>query len=178
MVTGGFAGAVGAVGFVLVGFREGRIFFRERAIDFVSRHMEEAEGSLLGIWQVIPVTTHGFEEVKGADDVGLNELARAMNRTIDMALGSKVDNGARFNIGQQVGDEVTVADAAANKLMTWVAFEFFEVLEVAGVGEQVEVNHWLITLVKPVENKIRSDEAGCSGNENGHYESLPNRSRV
>jgi hypothetical protein len=46
--------------------------------------------------------------------------------------------------------------------MTWVAFEFFEVLEVAGVGEQVEVNHWLITLVKPVENKIRSDEAGSA----------------
>ena len=100
MVTGRFTGTVGAIRFVLVSFRERRIFFGQGTIDFVGGDMQEAEGGLVGFWQIIPVTTHRFKQVKGADDVGLNEVTRAMNGTIDVAFGGKVNDSTRFGVGQ------------------------------------------------------------------------------
>lgn len=162
MIASSFTGTVGAIRFVLIGFREGWIFFRQRTIDFVGGNMQEAEGSLLSFWQVVPVTTHRFEQVKGADDVGLDKFTRAMDGAIDVAFSGEVDDGTRFGIGQQVGNQATVTDAATNELVTWIAFEFFKVLEVTGVGEQVEVNDGLVTLLEPVEDKVRANKAGGS----------------
>lgn len=49
--------------------------------------------------------------------------------------------------------------------MAWVTFQVFEVLEVTGVGEQVEVHHRFVGLVEPVEDEVGTDEAGSAGNE-------------
>ena len=62
--------------------------------------MQKTESGLFSFRQIVPVTAHRFEQVEGADDVGLNEFARAMDRTIDMALGREVDHGTRFGVGQ------------------------------------------------------------------------------
>ena len=61
--------------------------------------MEEAEGFLLLLAQSVPVGAGGFEEVEGADDVGLDELGGAMDRAIHMGLGGKVDDGAGAVLG-------------------------------------------------------------------------------
>lgn len=85
-----------------------------------------------------------------------------------MALCGEVNHGTRFGISQQVGKEVAVANVAANKFVAWVAFQLSQVFEVASVGEQVEVNYGLVGLLEPVENKVRADEAGSTGNKDGH----------
>ncbi len=130
--------------------------------------MQKAEGGFLIGREVIPVTAHAFEQVEGADDVGLDEFTRAVNRTIDMALGGEVDDGARFGIRQQVGDEIAITDVAADELVTRITFEFLEVLEIAGVSEQVEVNDKLIGLLQPIEHEVGTNEAGGASNEDGH----------
>jgi hypothetical protein len=45
-----------------------------------------------------------------------------------------------------------------------VAVQAGEVLEVAGVGQLVEVDDRLVRLRQPVENKVAADEAGAAGN--------------
>ena len=44
-----------------------------------------------------------------------------------------------------------------------------EVLEVAGVGERVEVDDGLIGLGQPVEDEVAADETGATGDENHGY---------
>ena len=51
--------------------------------------------------------------------------------------------------------------------MTWVAFELFEVFQIAGVGQQVEVNDGFVGLLEPIENEVGADKAGGAGNEEG-----------
>ena len=168
VIAGGLAGAVGAIRFVLVGFRERWIFFTQRTIDFVSRYMQKAESSLLIFWQVVPVTAYGFEQVKGADDVGLNEFTRTMNGAIHMALGGEVDDSTGLGIGQQVGHQSTITNVATNKLVAWVTFQLCQVLEVSGVSKQIEIHNWFIALLEPVEDEVGTDEAGGACNKNCH----------
>ncbi len=137
VVTGGFTGTVWTIGFVLVGFRERRIFFGERSVNFIGRNVQEAESVLLGFRQLAPVIPYTFEQVEGADDVGLDEVARPVDGAIDMALGGEVDDGTGLSICQQFADELTVSDVAKHELVTRIPFEAFEILDVAGVGEQI-----------------------------------------
>ena len=50
--------------------------------------------------QRVPVGAHGFQQMKGADNVGLDEFARAVNGAINMTLGGKVDDSAWAVLGQ------------------------------------------------------------------------------
>ena len=44
--------------------------------------------------QSIPVATGGLEKSECANDVGLYEVFRAMNGTVNVTLGGKIENGA------------------------------------------------------------------------------------
>ncbi len=60
VVTGGFTGAVGAVGLVGVRFRERGLVLRQAAVDLVGIDVQEAEGGFVGCGQAAPVSPHGF----------------------------------------------------------------------------------------------------------------------
>lgn len=51
--------------------------------------------------------------------------------------------------------------------MSWVAFERSKVLEVAGVGQLVEVHHRIGFPSDLIEDKVRADESGAAGHEDG-----------
>ena len=96
VVAGGLASAVGAVGLVGVLLGKGRCVRAEGTVDLVSGNMQEAEGDLFFWRQAVVVGTHRFEQVEGADDVGLDKVFRAVDGTVYMAFGGKVDDGARL----------------------------------------------------------------------------------
>ena len=112
-----------------------------------------------------PVGAHGFEQAEGADDVGLDEVFRAVDAAVDVRFGGKIDDGAGLVLGEQLGDEVEVADVALDEDVARVALERGEVLEVAGVGQRVEVDDGLVGMGQPVEDEIAADEAGAAGDE-------------
>jgi hypothetical protein len=60
--------------------------------------------------------------VKGPDDIGLNEFARAMDGPIDMAFCSKVDHGSRLVRREQGGYQPSIADVTPHKDMPSIAF--------------------------------------------------------
>ena len=82
-----------------------------------------------------------------------------------MALGRKVDQGARTVLGEQPLDQRLVADVAAHEDVTPVAVETREVPQIAGVGELVEVHDRLVGVFEPVEHEVRTDEAGTASDE-------------
>ena len=168
VVAGGLAGGIRAVGFVAVGFGKGRFALGQRAVDLVGADMQEAKARLVRVGQSAPVAAHRFKQVKRADDVGLDEFARAMDGAVDVAFGGKVDDRARTVLGQQLRQQRTVADVALHKGVAWVVLQAGQVFQVAGVGELVQVEHWLIYLRQPVQHKVAADETGTARNEDTH----------
>ena len=124
--------------------------------------MQETEIRFGRTLQLVPVGAHGFEQAEGADDIGLNEIFRAVDRAIDMRFGRKINHCARLVFSQQLADQIKVADIAVGKDMLGVAFETGEIFEIAGVGEFVEVDDRLIIVSQPVEHKIGADKAGTT----------------
>jgi hypothetical protein len=121
VVGGGLAGGVRAVGLVGLGFGEGRVVGAQRAVHLVGAHMVEAEGGLGFGVQAHPVAAGGFEEGEGAVDVGADEVARAVDAAVHVALGGEVDDGAGLVLGEQAVDEFAVADVAVHEDVAGVA---------------------------------------------------------
>ena len=103
--------------------------------------------------------------MKGADDVGLDEVFRAVNAAVDVRFGCKVDDGAGFVVGKKAGYQRGIADVSTYEDVTRVALQAGEILEIAGVGEFVEIDDGLIGLIQPVENEIAADKSGTASNQ-------------
>ncbi len=131
----------------------------------------EAEGGLAGVIEAHPVTAGGFEQGEGAVHVGAHEVARAVDGAIDVALGGEMDDGAGLVLGKQAVDQLTVADVALHEDMPRVALQGGEVLQVARVGEGIQIDHRLVAHREPVQYEVCADEAGAAGYENSHKNS-------
>jgi hypothetical protein len=126
--------------------------------------MEEAEGFLGRIIETIPVDTSGLKEIEGANDVGLDELGGPMDGAINMGLGGKVNDGARLMLRKELRNEYGITDITTSKGMAGVPLDGGEVLEIAGVGELVEVDDGVVLKGDPVEDEVGTDESGTAGN--------------
>jgi hypothetical protein len=83
-----------------------------------------------------------------------------------MRLGGKVDYGARLVLRQQAGYQGGVANVALHEDVARIALQAGQVVQVACVGEFVEIKHRLFAGGKPVKNKVGADEAGAAGDKN------------
>jgi hypothetical protein len=103
--------------------------------------------------------------VKGGDDVGLDEVFRAMDAAVHMAFGGKIDDGARLVFGEKASDQGWIAYVALHENMAAITVETLQVLDIACVGELVEVNDWLIRLSDPVQNEVAADKPGTASDK-------------
>ena len=69
-----------------------------------------------------------------------------MNRTIDMALGSKIYDRTWGVSGEQSFDQRLITDIPLYKGIARVAIQAGETLAVARVGQLVEIEHRLVAL--------------------------------
>ena len=166
MVTSGLAGAVGAVGLVDVLFCERGRRGREAAVHLVGGDVQKAERRLPIRVQAAAIGARAFQQAVGAHNVGGDEILGAMDRTVDMTLGGKVDDGARAALGQQPRHQRGIADVALHKDMALIALQRLQVGQIAGVGELVEVQHGFVGLGQPVQNEVAANETRAPSNEN------------
>ena len=82
--------------------------------------------------------------MEGANDVGLDKVFRTVDAAVYMAFGSKIDDGARLVFGEQIGNQGGITDVALHENMALIAIETLQVLDIAGVGELVEVDNLFI----------------------------------
>jgi hypothetical protein len=66
-------------------------------------------------------------------------------------------------LAQQVLDQGAIADITVDKNMPRIAFDGSQISKVAGVGELIQVDDWLLVRPKPIKNEIAADETGSSG---------------
>jgi hypothetical protein len=89
-----------------------------------------------------------------------------MDRTVHMALCREVDDSARPVPRQEIPHALTVGDVRLDKDMAIIALKARQIFQVAGVGQFVEVDHWLANPGEPVQNKVGTDKPGAPGNQN------------
>ena len=83
----------------------------------------------------MPADARGLEQHEGAEDVRLDELARRLDRAVDVRLGGEVDD--RIAALDGLGDPLDVGDVALDEL-DLVVGQPLEVLAAARVGQLVE----------------------------------------
>ena len=174
VVSRRLARRIGAVGLVLIGLGEGRIAWRQRAVDLVGGDVQKAEGRLGVGRQRRPVAAGGLQEPERADDVGLNEVFRAVDGAVDMAFCGEMHDRPDRMLAEQRGDQIAVADVATHEDLAAVARDRLQILEVARVGEHVEIDDRLVAGGEPVEDEITADKAGAARNED-HPKGTPTR---
>ena len=168
MVGAGLGRGVWAVGRIRRGLGERRIRFSQGAVDLVGRHVQEAESRFCVALETLPGRARRFEQYERADDVGLDERRRPVDRAIDMAFGGEVHHRARAMLGEELLEQRGIADVAVDENVSRFPGHGLEARKVAGIGELVEVHHGFAAGADPVEDEVRADEARAAGHEDGH----------
>ena len=110
--------------------------------------------------------------------VGAHELARAIDRTIDVALGGEVDDGGGpclLDDGPHVGP---LGDVALDERHALAVDQPVETLEVTGVGQLVEHDEpRLSSRGHGTSGRNATDEAGTAGDNPGVHQGIRRRER-
>ncbi len=88
-----------------------------------------------------PIAPQCFDQVEGNHDIGLDEVAQAVNGAVHMAFGREVDHRTRAVLGRQAAYQCAVADVA--------------------------LHDWLVTGDQPVKDEIGADETCAASDKKG-----------
>ena len=80
----------------------------------------------------------GLQEHMGAEDVIRSELERVTEGVIDMSLSSEVHDGIDVLCCKDVGDELTAADVAFDKLVVREVFDLIQIRQTRAVYAKVK----------------------------------------
>ncbi len=160
-VGAGLGRRVRRVGEQAVGLDE-RARLLDRAVDLVGRDVQHP---------VDLEPARSLEHDARSGDVGAQELRGAVDRAVDVRLGSEVDDGVvavhRLTHG------ITVTDVALDEGVAIVVGDVGQRREVARVGQGVEVGDPdVVGHPERVADEVGADEARSAGDEDSHGRSL------
>src|SRR5579862_3811711 len=96
---------VWTVGRVGCGLGKRWIVRPKRPIDFVGRDMQETEPLFFVRLQFIPISARLFQQSESPIDIGRDEILRSANRSVDVALSRKMNDGPRLMRFQQLTNQ-------------------------------------------------------------------------
>ena len=99
-----------------------------------------------------------MEQGEGADDVGLDELAGAVDRAVDVRLGRQVHDRVGAMLLEDPGDLGGVADVDPLEVVAGVFAGLGERGEVAGIRQLVDVDDLGVRLADQLADDRRPDE--------------------
>jgi hypothetical protein len=84
-----------------------------------------------------------------------------------MAFGSKIDHRARLVLRQQLRQQSAVTNIALHKNVARIALQAGQIVQVARIGELVEVDNRLVVACQPVEDEVGANKA-CAASDKNH----------
>ncbi len=171
VVACGFGGTIRAVRVVGCGFQKefaavgggsfGRIEF-ERAVDFIRRDVVEAFALPLSV----PILTGGLQQAQRAHDVGAGKGKGVFNGAVHMAFCGKVDDAVYIELLHDGAHAHVVADICLDEGIIGFILYIFEVSQVTGIGEGIEVDDAVLRVfVNEKADDMGADKAGTTGDE-------------
>jgi hypothetical protein len=112
------------------------------------------------------VLAHGLEDRVGADDVGLDERARVVERVVVVRLRGVVDD--RVGLADQVVHQRCVGDVADDQLHA-VLREAGQRLPGRGVRQLVEDRDLVVSGPHEVVDEVGADEPGSTGHKEAFH---------
>ena len=173
VIGGGLAGRVGRVGLVGRGLGE---FARraQRAEHLVSRDVLEAEAGPRRLVERAPVGQRRFQERVGAGDVGLDEGGGAVDRAVDVAFRREMQHGIGPHFLEDRIERGAVADIDLEMAVSVAGAGFGQGVEVAGIGQLVDVGDRPVGVADDVTDDSGADESGAAGDEYLHAAAFRN----
>ncbi|MCY1398211.1 hypothetical protein D9M71_132370 [compost metagenome] len=165
VIRAGLGSRIGRTGRVGRAFGEQIIRTFEVAIHLIGRNMVEAEHCFDFCFQTAPVAASSFQQCIGAHDIGLDELGRSIDGAIYMRFGGQVHHRSGAELGEYLVQSRYIADICLIEVIARRAVHIGQRLQVAGIGELVDVGDLVIGILDQVTNHRRSDEAGSAGYE-------------
>src|ERR1700744_879115 len=162
-----FGSRVRTVGRVGSGFLKGWGLRKKSAVHLVRRNVEKAKFASVvsrGFGQISP---GGLEQPKSAVDIRSDECFRTGERTIDVTLRGKMQDGPWLIAFEQALKESGVADVTLLKMVGGIPLHGRQVLQVTRIGKLVKVNDRRAYLFEPFQDEVRANEARSASDDDG-----------
>ena len=108
---------------------------------------------------------------KGADHIGLNELARPVDRPVNMALGGEMGDDVRIKALDRASDRRSIADIDLQKPITRRVGHRRQIAQGPGIGQLVENQNLMRAVIDQPPHQGRADKARAARNQNLHLSS-------
>ena len=114
------------------------------------------------------VVPRRLQQSEGADDIGLDECGRAVDRAIDMAFGRKMHHRVGLMRREDLPHRRGVGDVGADQHVPVVAARFLQRILRCGIGQLVDVDHHVIGMAHQMAHHGGTDEAASAGQQEFH----------
>ena len=116
-----------------------------------------------------PALSASLEQVECPLDVGANELPRAQDASVDVALGGEVHDEVRFDLVEHGIDRIHVGDVHSAERIVRERVDRLQTAEICSIGELVDVDE-LVLLVLGYQSvqEVGTNEAGATGDHDLH----------
>ncbi|MNQ93516.1 hypothetical protein D3C85_1089860 [compost metagenome] len=87
-----------------------------------------------------------------------------------MGFGGQVHDGIGLEARKHGTDRGLIDDIGLDELIAGVGRDTSQRFQVAGIGEFVEIEHFMLGVLDQVTNQRRSDKTGAAGDKNTHVD--------
>ena len=124
--------------------------------------VESKRGSPLRA-QTVPITKRRLQQRKGADDIRSNKLARAVDRTIDMAFGCKMHDHVRLETVEERAHRISVDYVCLCKVIPRAIRYWRERVEISRVRQLVNDKNRVGRILNQLADDSRANKACTAG---------------
>ena len=165
-ISAGLGGGIGAVGAQRGGLHEVALG-TQSAVDLIGGDLQILLAFLPGLGiSIVPGFLGTLQQVHGAHDVALDKDLGVLDGTVHMALSGKVDDIIEIVLCKQAFHQLLVADVALHEHMAGVALHVLQVLQIAGIGQLIQVDQAdILVFFQHIVDKVGANKTGTAGNK-------------
>ena len=147
-------------------------FGAQGTIHLIGGHLQVLLALFPGLgFGIIPGILAALQQVDRAQDVAFHKDFGVLDAAVHVAFRREVDDVVGVILDNQVGDQRLIADIPLHKDMTGIPLDVLEVLQIAGIGQLVQVHQTdILVFLQHVVDKVGADKTGAAGDKIGfHY---------
>ena len=129
----------------------------------------EAERRFPGRIEAGVMPARSLQQGEGADHVGAHEIARTVDRAVDVTFGRQMHDHVRVVRLKRVAHGGGIGDIGADQNVTLVMPGFLQRLFRGGVGHLVDIDHDVTGLPDQMADHRGADETAAPGQQNFHF---------
>ena len=115
-----------------------------------------------GKW--FPIKFSGLKQWQRSHHVCASKGERVLNRTVDVAFGCQMDYSVDVFAAHKAQECIKVANVHLYKSVIWLVFNIFQICQIAGISELVEINNLIFWIfVHEQSHYMAANKPGSAG---------------